>query len=95
MRILLALCLLPLSGCMIAESKTVEEMGAGDCRNGSLAQFTGQAASQSLGARMLAASGGRVMRWVPKGAAVTMDYRADRVTAYLDGSNKVERASCG
>jgi hypothetical protein len=95
MRILLALSLLPLSGCMIAESKTVEEMGAGDCRNGSLAQFTGQSASQDLGARMLAASGGRVIRWVPKGAAVTMDFRADRVTVYLDGSNQVERASCG
>jgi hypothetical protein len=95
MRILLALSLLPLGGCMIAESKTVEEMGAGSCRNGSLAQFTGQPASQDLGARMLAASGGRVIRWVPKGAAVTMDYRADRVTAYLDSANRVERASCG
>jgi hypothetical protein len=95
MRILLALSVLPLGGCMIAESKTVEEMGAGECRNGSLTQFIGQPANQDLGARMLAASGGRVIRWVPKGAAVTMDYRADRVTAYLDGSNRVERASCG
>ena len=95
MRILLALSLLSLGGCMIAESKTVEQMGAGDCRNGALAQFTGETASQDLGVRMLKASGGRVIRWVPKGAAVTMDYRADRVTAYLDGSNRVERASCG
>jgi hypothetical protein len=95
MRTLLALSLLPLSGCMIAESKTVEEMGAGSCRNASLAQFTGQPATQDLGARMLAASGGKVIRWVPKGAAVTMDYRADRVTAYLDGTNRLERASCG
>jgi len=44
---------------------------------------------------MLAASGARVIRWVPKGGVVTMDYRADRITAYLDGSNQVERASCG
>jgi hypothetical protein len=95
MRILFALCLLPLGGCMIAESKTVEEMGSGPCRNAELTQFTGQPATQELGARMLAASGGRVIRWVPKGAAVTMDYRADRVTAYLDGANRVERASCG
>jgi hypothetical protein len=95
MRILLALSVLPLGGCMIAESKTVEEMGAGNCRNESLAQFTGRPATQELGGQMLAASGGRVIRWVPKDSAITMDYRADRVTAYLDGSNRVERASCG
>jgi Peptidase inhibitor I78 family len=95
MRTLLALCLLPLGGCMIAQSKTVEEMEAGPCRNESLARFTGEPATQELGARMLAASGGRVIRWVPKGAAMTMDYRADRVTAYLDSANRIERASCG
>ena len=87
--------MLPLGACTLAESKTVEEMGVGPCRNEPLDKFTGQPATQELGARMLAASGGRVIRWVPKGSAVTMDYREDRVTAYLDGSNRVERASCG
>ena len=95
MRILLAFCLLSLGGCMIAESKTVEEMAPGPCRNAPLARFTGEPATQELGGRMLAASGGKVIRWVPKGGVVTMDYRADRVTAYLDSANQVERASCG
>ncbi len=95
MRMMLALSLLPLAGCMIAESKTVDEMGAGGCRTGSLVQFTGQSASQDLGARMLAASGARIIRWVPKGGAVTMDFNPNRLTVQLDGSNRVETASCG
>ena len=73
--------------------------GAGEpihtCRNEALAQFTGQPASQELGARMLAATGTRVIRWVAHGMMVTMDYRADRITVFLDPSNRVERASCG
>ena len=94
-RSIVALALLPLAACTIAESKPIDGMPIASCRNESLAQFTGQPASQELGARMLAASGARVIRWVPKGGVVTMDFREDRITAYLDGSNRVERASCG
>jgi hypothetical protein len=65
------------------------------CRNEALMQFARQPASQELGARMLAASGAKVLRWVPVGGAVTMDFRADRITVQLDASNRVERASCG
>jgi hypothetical protein len=32
---------------------------------------------------------------VPKGGVVTMEYSAERITVSLDGSNRVERASCG
>jgi hypothetical protein len=95
MRIILALCLLPLGACTIAESKTVDEMGAGACRSGSLAQFISQPASQELGARMLVASGAKIIRWVSKGGVVTMDFSPNRLTVQLDGSNRVEHASCG
>jgi len=98
MRHLIMLGLLPLSACGIAQSHATADTPApapASCRNEALAQFAGQVASQQLGARMLAASGARVLRWVPKGAVVTMDYREDRITIYLDGSNRVERASCG
>jgi hypothetical protein len=44
---------------------------------------------------MLRASGARTIRWVPKGGVVTMEYSAERITVSLDGSNRVERASCG
>jgi len=65
------------------------------CRGDALGQFTGQQATQDLGARMLAASGARSLRWVAKGMMVTMDFRGDRLTVYLDSANRIERASCG
>jgi len=96
MRIVLALCTLPLAACTIAQSDQTATPGpAGTCRSERLSQFVGQPASQELGARMLAASKARVIRWVPKGGIVTMDYREDRLTVHLDGSNRVETANCG
>ena len=65
------------------------------CRGDGLAVFTGQEATTDLGARMLAQTGARHLRWVARGMMVTMDFREDRLTVYLDGANRVERASCG
>ena len=97
MRLTIAsIALLPLAACQIAQSDgTAPGPLPGTCNNAALEQFTGQPASTELGERMLRASGARAIRWVPKGSAVTMEYRADRVTVSLDGDNKVERASCG
>jgi hypothetical protein len=36
-----------------------------------------------------------VLRWAPVGAMLTMDFRSDRVTVYLDAGNKVTKVSCG
>jgi hypothetical protein len=60
-----------------------------------LGQFIGQQATAELGQRMLAASGARILRWVPKGGAITMDFSPARLTVQLDGSNRVETARCG
>lgn len=97
MRHFVSLGLLPLAACTVAQSNATAQNAPppATCRNESLAQFTGQPASQELGHQIMLASRARVVRWVPKGAAVTMDFREDRVTVYLDGSNRVERASCG
>ncbi len=94
-RSIVALVILPLAACTIAESKPVGEVPMAQCRDENLASFIGQPASQELGARILAASGARVIRWAPKGSAVTMDFRSDRVTVALDEANRVERANCG
>jgi hypothetical protein len=94
--VLAAFALMSLAACTIAQSDaTAVGPAPGTCHSEALAQFAGQPASPALGTRMLAASGARVIRWVPKGGVVTMDFRADRITAYLDGSNRIERASCG
>ena len=98
MRQLLILPLLPLAACTIATSDaTADDVRPvpGNCRNEALAQFTGQPANQELGERMLRASGARILRWVPKGSVVTMEFSPERITILLDGANRVERASCG
>ena len=89
------LLMLPLVGCATAEAAPpVAGEPAATCRREALAAFTGQVASADLAARMLAASGARDIRWVPEGTMVTMEFRADRVTAHLDQTNRVIRASC-
>ena len=94
--VLATLSLLPLSACMVTPSG---QPGTGElapsCRNEPLDQFVGQPASQELGGRMLAESGARVIRWVPKGGVVTMDFRGDRLTIGLDDANRVATARCG
>lgn len=90
------LCLMPMSACMVAPSG---QPGTGDliesCRNEPLGEFVGQTANQELGGRMLSASGARMIRWVPKGGVVTMDFRGDRLTVGLDEANRVETVRCG
>jgi hypothetical protein len=97
MRIALdAIAALPLAACMATPSgQPGTGEPAGTCRNEPLAQFVGQPASQQLGARMLAASGARIIRWVPKGGIITMEFSPNRATVMLDGSNRVEAARCG
>ena len=71
--------------------------GAGEsvCSSDSLGPFTGQPATQQLGADMLHASGARRLQWVGSGMMVTMDFSPDRLRVYLTPDNRVERASCG
>jgi hypothetical protein len=84
-----------LTACTIVESDPVPSLPEGNCRSEALSQFIGQPASQELGARMLSASGARIIRWVPKGGMVTMDFSPNRLTVQLDGANRVETANCG
>ena len=95
MRLTLLPLLLPLAACAPVPAAPPMAAPYGICRGDALPSFTGQQASQELGARMLAASGARVIRWVARGMAVTMDYSDQRLTVQLDGANRVERASCG
>ena len=101
MRLVLIALLLPLAACgpINVAAPPMDEPPVSEplatCRSAALPSFNGQPATQELGARMLAASGARVLRWVADGMMVTMDFREDRLTVQLDRSNRVERASCG
>ncbi|HVJ71406.1 MAG TPA: I78 family peptidase inhibitor [Sphingomicrobium sp.] len=84
-----------LTACTIAESDPVPGLPEGNCRSEALGKFIGKPAGQDLGARMLAASGAKIIRWVPKGGMVTMDFSPNRLTVQLDANNRVETANCG
>lgn len=65
------------------------------CRDAGLDTFVGQTATAETGAQILQRSGARTLRWIPKGAAVTMDFRTDRVNVKLDAQNRIEAVTCG
>lgn len=58
-------------------------------------RFVGEQATAELGAQMLEATGAHILRWVPPRTAVTMDFRADRLTVSYDDAMMIIRASCG
>lgn len=88
-----------LSACAAAPPPPIPEHGvtAGyQCSNAGLDRFVGQPASQALGAEMLRASGARIIRWVPIGVMITMDYSPERLTVRLGpGNRRVTKVNCG
>lgn len=93
MRSSIILTALALAACSTVPTEGAEPMG-GVCKDEGLSSFVGRDATEQVGSELLKQSGANVLRWVPEGTAVTMEFRADRVTAYLDGGNKIERVSC-
>ncbi|HVM22960.1 MAG TPA: I78 family peptidase inhibitor [Sphingomicrobium sp.] len=65
------------------------------CRSDGLAAFAGRAATSETGAEILRVSNATLLRWVPHGMMVTMEYRADRVTVWLNAANRIDRVTCG
>jgi hypothetical protein len=64
------------------------------CDPANIQQFVGKTKSEALEQEMLKVSGASTVRWAPFGTAVTMEYRFDRLTVFLDANNRVERISC-
>ena len=95
MRSPILLTALVLGACSTVPAEGSESVLAGACKAEALATFVGQDATEAVGSELLKQSGANALRWVPKDSMVTMEFRADRVTAYLDGNNKIERVNCG
>lgn len=94
-RIILAtVSLIGLAGCATAVGEAAHPR-EGACRSEQLNQFVGEKADAALGTRMLEVSGARVIRWVAPGMAVTMDFRADRLTVMYGADYVITQASCG
>ena len=95
----IVLSLLAASGCATAQQPQESIPVRGEtpgrtCDSSAIDDFVGRQRSPEVEAELLEASGAAIVRWVPQGTAVTMEYRSDRVTAYLDVGNQIERISC-
>jgi hypothetical protein len=64
------------------------------CDPANIQQFVGKTRSAALEQDMLKVSGASTVRWAPFGSAVTMEYRSDRLTVFLNANNRVDRISC-
>ena len=95
----LALALPLVAACATVDAGSVPPGGGpatgSVCRNDQLQQFVGKTATADLGAEIVRVSGAKTLQWVAAGTMVTMDFREDRVRAYLDERNRVQRISCG
>jgi hypothetical protein len=95
MRSLIVLTTLALAACSTVSAEGSEQPSGSNCKDEGLSSFVGRDATGEVGSELLKQSGANALRWVPNGSMVTMEFRADRVTAYLGTNNKIERVSCG
>lgn len=65
------------------------------CQTAGTDQFIGRDGSAATGAAVMRASHAAVIRWAPPGVMLTMDYREDRVTIWLDSARKITQIKCG
>jgi len=66
----------------------------GSCRREPGQRFIGMRASAEVGRQMLAATGAKILRWVPPRTAVTMDFSPDRLTVSYDDDYRITSVSC-
>ena len=96
MRSLILLAPFALAACATVGAPPPPAPGPGGiCRGDNLGQFRGRPATQELGAEVLRVSGARILRWVPHGRVITMEFSEERVTVWLTADNRVDRATCG
>jgi hypothetical protein len=85
----------PLAACAATGDPAPQRLGDGECNAEGVQDLVGQKATQDVGAELMAKTGARTLRWVPPRTAVTMDFRADRLTVSYDDNLVIERISCG
>ena len=86
-----------LAACSTAPAQTPVhgETPGHTCKTEGTDQFVGQTRSDAIAAEIKRVSNAAVLRWAPPGVMLTMDYRADRVTVWLDPANKITKLRCG
>jgi hypothetical protein len=97
MKALLGALLMTSAGCAgvpPAEAE-VPEHGGGSCDAAKAQALVGRAKSGEVGAEALRLSGASIVRWLPEGSIVTMEYREGRLNLHLDKANRIVRIVCG
>lgn len=84
-----------LTGCVTVEAPDRSERGTGQCEAAAASTLVGRTAGSDTGARALALTGARSLRWGPPGALWTMDYRQDRVNVRYDDAMTITEITCG
>jgi hypothetical protein len=92
------LAALALAGCAATTQPADETPPArditGTCQREPGQRFVGMKASGEVGHEMLAATGAKILRWVPPRTAVTMDFNPSRLTVSYDDAYVITTVSC-
>jgi hypothetical protein len=65
------------------------------CTTAETDRFIGLRGNSAIGAAIKHASNAAVLRWSPPNTMLTMDYREDRVTVWIDAAKKITKIRCG
>jgi len=57
--------------------------------------FIGKPGTSANGSAIKLATKAAVLRWAPPNTMLTMDYREDRVTVWVDEARKITKIRCG
>lgn len=66
----------------------------GECKAEAAQHLVGSKATGETGAELMRLTHAATLRWVPPRTAVTMDFRADRLTVSYDDDMVITRISC-
>ena len=87
-----------LAGCAAALQPPADTPPArdikGTCQREPGQRFVGQKATGELGRALLAATGAKILRWVPPRTAVTMDFNSSRLTVSYGDDYVITKVSC-
>lgn len=92
--IISAALLMPLAACATGQGGP-QTTGAATCADTALSRFIGTKASEASAKDLLKVSGAQHLRWAGPDMALTMDYRADRLTVSYDQAMAITSARCG
>ena len=90
-----ALPLLLIAACTHPDKPVGTASSGPQCHADRVQDMIGQPRSETIGEKARLKAGAGVIRWIPMGAMVTMDYRFDRLDLRLGPDGKITAISCG